>query len=261
MIRRVHHVAAVVQDLEAGYAIWRDALGLPLVRETELADQGIRAALLAAGSCEIELLEPIRPDTGVARFRESRGEGLHHLCFESDDVGRDLKRLAATGVTLIDARPRQGLAGLIGFIHPRSCASVLVELTTPTETAPLPGAPVAATVVYVAVEDVRGAVEMFQNLFGLAPRAAGGDGVVELDGGDVAIQLAALSRTHWRPGLAALGLSTADLPALAERLGRHGVTTSAILGGLVATPAGTRGVPLIVRPRPDVLGEGAAASV
>src|SRR5438034_11487032 len=110
-ITRIHHVGIVVERLARAYRFWRDALGLPLVREAELPDQGVRAALLAAGESEIELLEPIRAGTGVARFLEKRGEGLHHLCFEAADVDAALASLRARNVALLDERPRPGLAG------------------------------------------------------------------------------------------------------------------------------------------------------
>jgi len=251
MIRRVHHVAVLVRDIQAGYALWRDGLGLPVVREADVPDQGVRAALLAAGPCEVELLQPTRSDTGVARFLEQRGEGLHHLCFESDDVGRELTRLAATDVALIDVRPRPGLAGLVGFLHPRSCAGVLVELATPAEPSALPATPVALSVVHVTVEDVHAAAETYQNLFGLTlDPAAPGDTVVQLGLGATIVQLAAQRRTQGRPGLVALGLSTPDLAALGDRLAGHQIPVETIPGGLVAAPAATRGVPLIIRGGP-----------
>ena len=125
MIKKIHHVGIVVGSLARAYPFWRDALGLPVVREAEIADQGVRAALLAAGDSEIELLEPTKADTGVARFLARHGEGLHHVCFETPDVGADLGALKAQNVALLDQTPRQGLAGRIAFLHPSACGSVL----------------------------------------------------------------------------------------------------------------------------------------
>ena len=85
-MRRIHHVGIVVNRLTEAYRFYRDVLGLPLLREAEIADQGVRAALLAAGESEVELLEPLGPSTPVGRFLAKRGEGLHHLCFETPDV-------------------------------------------------------------------------------------------------------------------------------------------------------------------------------
>src|SRR5687768_15906221 len=87
VIRRIHHVGIVVKRLTDAYSFYRGVLGLPLVREAEIAEQGVKAALLAAGDSEIELLEPLGADTPVGRFLTRRGEGLHHLCLETPDVG------------------------------------------------------------------------------------------------------------------------------------------------------------------------------
>ncbi len=130
MIRAIHHVGIVVKQLSEAYRLYRDVLGLPLVKEADVADQGVRAALLAAGDSEIELLEPLGPASGVGRFLARHGEGLHHVCFETPEVARDLTAMKEKGAELIDATPRPGLAGQVGFLHPRSCAGVLVELAT-----------------------------------------------------------------------------------------------------------------------------------
>lgn len=135
MIRAIHHVGMAVQSLSAAYQLYRDVLGLPLITEAEIADQGVRAALLAAGDSEIELLEPVGPDSGMGRFLARRGEGLHHICFDTPDVAAELDAAKEKGADLIDATPRAGLAGRIGFLHPRSCGGVLVELATPFEVA------------------------------------------------------------------------------------------------------------------------------
>src|SRR5204863_3566274 len=131
VIRRIHHVGVVVRQLADAYRFYRDVLGLPLLKEATIPAQGVRAALLAAGDTEIELLEPIDTTSGVARFLARHGEGLHHLCFETPDVGGALVSLEQRGAELIDTAPRDGLAGRIAFVHPRACCGVLVELATP----------------------------------------------------------------------------------------------------------------------------------
>ena len=132
MIRRIHHAGIVVERLATAYRFYRDVLALPVLREAMLPDQGVRAALLSAGDTEIDLLEPTRRDTGVARFLEKRGEGLHHVCFDTPDVGGQLADLHRRGVELLDHAPRPGLAGRIAFLPPRACDGVLVELATPS---------------------------------------------------------------------------------------------------------------------------------
>jgi methylmalonyl-CoA/ethylmalonyl-CoA epimerase len=133
LIQKVHHVGIAVQDLEAALRFYRDVLGLPLHKQAVVEEQGVRAALLAIGQSEIELLEPTGPDTPVGRFIARRGEGLHHICFQTDDVAQELEGLKAKGVELVDQQPRRGLAGLICFLHPRAHHGVLVELAQPLE--------------------------------------------------------------------------------------------------------------------------------
>jgi methylmalonyl-CoA/ethylmalonyl-CoA epimerase len=131
MIKKVHHVGIVVREMEQAMRFYRDTLGLRLRRLETIEDQGVKAALLNLGDSEIELLEPVKPDTGVARYLESRGEGLHHVCFEVDSVDRDLDALKGQQIELIDQTPRNGLAGRICFLHPRALDGTLVELCEP----------------------------------------------------------------------------------------------------------------------------------
>ena len=131
MIKKIHHVGVVVQSADEALKFYRDALGLQVTADRVIEDQGVRGVLLAIGGSEIELLEPTREDTGVARFLASRGEGMHHICFESDDVDAELEAARAKGIELIDQKPRPGLAGMICFLHPKSNHGVLVEFATP----------------------------------------------------------------------------------------------------------------------------------
>ena len=127
-VTRVHHVGVVVRSIDAAYALFRDALGLRVVKEETIEDQGVRAALLDLGNGYLELLEPVVPETGIARYLEKRGEGLHHVCLEVDGIEAALSQLKADGVELIDEAPRPGLTGTIAFIHPNALHGVLVEL-------------------------------------------------------------------------------------------------------------------------------------
>ena len=247
MIKRVHHIGVVVQDLATGYAFWRDTLGLPAIREAEVKDQGVRAALLACGSCEVELLEPLGPNTPVGRFLQSRGEGLHHLCLESDDVYKDVGRFAGTGVEMIDARPRKGLAGMIAFIHPNSCAGILVEMATPTEKAAHAQGPLTATVVHLIVENVQTATHLYRDMFGLPIRISHPDwSVAQLAAGEVALQLSSTTATAGKPGLSMLRLMTRDIADVAARLQDATLAFRQDAVGLVLGPGPTRGVPLII---------------
>ena len=131
MLKKIHHVGVVVPDLEQAMALWRDLLGLRLTKSQTVQDQGVKAALLQVGESEIELLEPLSPDNGVGKFLARRGGGLHHVCFETEDVERELDGAKAKGLQLIDQKPRPGLAGMICFLHPRATRGVLVEYAQP----------------------------------------------------------------------------------------------------------------------------------
>ena len=131
MLKRIHHVGIVVPDLEKAMGLWRDLLGLSLTKSATIQDQGVKAALLKAGDSEIELLEPLNPDNGVGKFLSRRGGGLHHVCFETEDVVQELEAARAKGIQLIDQKPRPGLAGMICFLHPRATRGALVEYAQP----------------------------------------------------------------------------------------------------------------------------------
>ena len=133
MLSRIHHIGIVVPSLDEGYRFWRDALGLQLTKTATIEDQGVRAALLKIGDSEIELLEPLSPDNGVGKFLAKRGGGLHHVCFETDNVQAELDEAKRRALPLIDQAPRHGLAGMICFLHPKATRGVLVEYAQPLE--------------------------------------------------------------------------------------------------------------------------------
>jgi methylmalonyl-CoA/ethylmalonyl-CoA epimerase len=133
MLKKIHHVGVVVPNLEQAMSLWRDLLGLRLTKSQTVQDQGVKAALLQVGESEIELLEPLSPDNGVGKFLARRGGGLHHVCFETEDVERELDGAKAKGIQLIDQKPRPGLAGMICFLHPKATRGVLVEYAQPFE--------------------------------------------------------------------------------------------------------------------------------
>ena len=129
MIRRLAHVGIATRSLESLSRLYQD-LGLEVKTTETVPDQKVRAAILPVGDTAVELLEGTEPDSVISRFVEKRGEGIHHLAFEVDDLRADLKRLKERNVDLIDEVPRIGAGGhLIAFIHPRSTGGVLVELT------------------------------------------------------------------------------------------------------------------------------------
>ncbi len=125
---RIHHVAIVVADIEAALATYRDTLGLPVELVLPIESDGVTIAFLSIGESKVELVQPTHPETGVARFLAQKGQGFHHVCFETADVDATLADLAARGVELIDQAARKGAEGPVAFVHPRSCNGVLVEL-------------------------------------------------------------------------------------------------------------------------------------
>ena len=125
---RIHHVAVVVERMEPALRLWRDSLGLELEVVEDMADDRVRIAFLPVGESKIELVEPTDDTTGVARFLAQKGEGVHHVCFEVENLAETLLRLEIDGIELIDTAPRKGAEGPVAFLHPRSCHGVLVEL-------------------------------------------------------------------------------------------------------------------------------------
>ena len=129
MNRFIHHIAIVVQDIDTALALYRDGLGLEVTERREEPAEGVEIAFLPAGEGEIELLQPLDEESGVARFLEKRGEGLHHVCIAVDDVEAAMEQLRATGAQLLSEEPRVNAQGTrYVFVHPKSAHGVLMEL-------------------------------------------------------------------------------------------------------------------------------------
>lgn len=127
---RLHHVGILVPDLMEALRFYRDTLGLSGGEPHEAATHDIRAALLDLGESHLELFAPLTADGPIAKALAKRGAGMHHVCYEVDDITAALAGCRDAGVQLIDERPRPGLhAGWqVAFLHPRSCGGVLTEL-------------------------------------------------------------------------------------------------------------------------------------
>lgn len=129
MIKRVNHVAIVVEDLDAALSFWRDALGLPLAKTEENPGENVDIAFLPVGDSEIELLKPTDPDSGIGKYLAKKGQGIHHLCVEVDDIEATMQRLTEHGFELINETPRVRPDGTrYAFVHPKSAFGVMVEL-------------------------------------------------------------------------------------------------------------------------------------
>jgi methylmalonyl-CoA/ethylmalonyl-CoA epimerase len=132
MLSTIDHVGVAVEDIDAALALYRDALGLPLVHRETVSDQGVDAALLDVGDGHIELLAPLSAETTVGKFLARRGPGLHHVAYRVNSVEEALSAATAAGLRLIDERPRTGIRGSrVAFLHPASTGGVLTELVQP----------------------------------------------------------------------------------------------------------------------------------
>jgi methylmalonyl-CoA epimerase len=125
---KIDHIGIVVHDIQQALRVYEAALGLPLAEVTEVPDQQVRVAFLPIGESNLELVQPTAADTGIARYLAKRGEGIHHLCIEVDDIEAALAQLKDHRVPLIDEIPRQGAHGRVAFLHPRGAHGVLIEL-------------------------------------------------------------------------------------------------------------------------------------
>ena len=128
MAERVDHIGILVSNLDEAVKLYEDCFGAEVDKVETISEQGVKAAILSfAQGAKLELLEPL-PSSNMARVLEKRGEGLHHITFEVDDVDKELSRLSARGIELVDKKSRPGLEGMVAFIHPKSLRGVLVEL-------------------------------------------------------------------------------------------------------------------------------------
>ena len=141
-IGKIHHVAVVVRDMDAALGLYRDKFGLDVEAVMDMEYDHVVIGFLPVGEVKIELVAPTDDTTGTARFLATKGEGFHHVCFEVPDIQASLDKLAALGLTLIDAAPRKGGEGPVAFVHPKSCHGVLVELIE------APGGPAWAKLAY-----------------------------------------------------------------------------------------------------------------
>ena len=130
--KKINHIGIAVRDLEAAKRFYVEALGLKVEHEETMDDMKI--AFVPVGEVNIELIQPTTEDGVMGRFIAKRGEGIHHVAYEVDDVGAVLETLKSQGVKLVDEVPRKGAHGTeVGFLHPKSSHGVLTEVVTPKE--------------------------------------------------------------------------------------------------------------------------------
>ena len=129
---RINHIGVAVKDLDAAILVY-EAMGLGVAKVVDVPTQKVRVAFIPIGKSTVELVQPTSPESTVAAHLEKRGEGLHHLALDVDDLEAALTELKAQGLRLIDELPRQGAEGKIAFLHPKSTGRVLIELVEPEE--------------------------------------------------------------------------------------------------------------------------------
>jgi methylmalonyl-CoA/ethylmalonyl-CoA epimerase len=127
-VKKINHIAVVVEDIDSSLAFWEGALGIKLGKVEAVPAQKAKVAFLPVGDGEVELVQPTDPDSGTAKFLNDCGGGMHHLCLEVDDIARMLAQLKEKGIRLINEAPLEMEGRKIAFIHPKSASGVLVEL-------------------------------------------------------------------------------------------------------------------------------------
>ncbi len=129
MITRIDHIGIAIQNINEALAFFQDALGIELDRIVSEEGGRTKVAFMPVGASDVELVEPQDTESGLAKFIAKRGEGVHHICFEVDDIDAALARLKEHRAQLIDQTPQQNAAGMrYAFIHPKSAHGVLIEL-------------------------------------------------------------------------------------------------------------------------------------
>jgi methylmalonyl-CoA/ethylmalonyl-CoA epimerase len=128
-IKRIDHIAVIVEDLPEALSLWRDTLGMDVEGIKDLPGEAAQVAFLPVGESEVELVKPTTSDSGLAKYLAKYGPGMHHICLEVDDIHGMLAQLKEKGVRLVDETPKSGEDGkLYAFIHPKATFGVLVEL-------------------------------------------------------------------------------------------------------------------------------------
>ena len=129
MYKKINHIGVAVKDLDEAIKLYRDQLGLEFKGTDEVESQKVKVAFFKIGETNIELVAATSPDSPIAKYLEKNREGIHHICFEVEDINKALESLKERGVKLINEEPRRGAHNtLVAFIHPKSTNGVLTEI-------------------------------------------------------------------------------------------------------------------------------------
>ena len=127
-VENLNHVCIAVNDIKKSIHFYRKIFVTKATEITEISDQGVLATLISLGNTHLEFIQPLDINGSIGKFIQKRGEGIHHICFEVDNLEEKLDNLDSNDIELIDKKPRKGLAGKIAFIHPKSTNGTLIEL-------------------------------------------------------------------------------------------------------------------------------------
>lgn len=129
MLKKINHIAIAVNNIEEAASFYQTVLGLKLSELEVVTAQKTKVGFLKIGESNIELVQPAEQDSPLVKFLETKGQGIHHICFEVDDVESEVKAFIEKGAILIDRKPRSGAHNTkVAFVHPKSSSGVLIEL-------------------------------------------------------------------------------------------------------------------------------------
>ena len=128
-MNNIEHIGIAVKDLQTSNALFAKLFGKPHYKEESVESEGVNTSFFKVGSNKIELLEASKPDSPIAKFIEKKGEGIHHIAYDVDDIDAELKRLKSEGFVILNETPKKGADNkLVAFLHPKSTNGVLIEL-------------------------------------------------------------------------------------------------------------------------------------
>jgi methylmalonyl-CoA/ethylmalonyl-CoA epimerase len=129
MITKIEHLGIAVKNIEEANAIYKALLGVSAYKTEQVASENVNTSFFKVGESKIELLEGTSPESAITKFIEKKGEGIHHIAFDVDDIEAEMENLKKQGFTLLSDKPKQGADNkLICFVHPKSANGILIEL-------------------------------------------------------------------------------------------------------------------------------------
>ncbi len=128
-MRKIEHIGIAVKDLEVSNLLFEKLMGAPAYKSEEVTSEGVKTSFFKNGPNKIELLMATNPDSPIAKFLEKKGEGIHHIAFDVEDIVSEIKRLQAEGFVVLNETPKKGADNkMVVFLHPKGTNGVLIEL-------------------------------------------------------------------------------------------------------------------------------------